>query len=128
ALSNGICSLNPDVDRLVQCALLDCAADGETLGATFCAGVMRSRARLTYTEVREIVVDGVLATRRRHADLVDDLERMAALGEQMAVLRRKRGSIDLDLPEAEVIIDIQGRPENIVKAERNAAHRLIESF
>ena len=128
ALSNGICSLNPGVDRLVQAVLIDCDRQGEVLGAAFFPGVMRSRARLTYTAVRQIVVDRDLAVRREHAELVDDLERMAALGEQMTAVRRRRGSIDLDLPEPEIIIDIQGRPENIVKAERNAAHRLIESF
>ncbi len=128
ALSNGICSLNPDVDRLVQAVLLDCDRRGEVLGAAFFPGLMRSRARLTYTEVRQIVGDGDLRVRRQYADLVDDLERMAALGEQMAVLRRRRGSIDLDLPEAEIVLDLTGRPEDIVRAERNAAHRLIESF
>ncbi|MCC6849839.1 MAG: ribonuclease R [Deltaproteobacteria bacterium] len=128
ALSNGICSLNPGVDRLVQAVLLDCDARGEVLGAAFFPGVMRSRARLTYTTVRRIVVDRHPPTRREHADLVEDLERMAALAETLAGKRRRRGSIDLDLPEAEVIIDATGRPENIVRAERNAAHRLIESF
>ncbi len=128
ALSNGICSLNPDVDRLVQAVLLDCDASGRVLGATFFPGVIRSRARLTYTEVRQIVADGDLPTRRRYAALVDDLERMAALADAMAARRRTRGSIDFDLPEAEIILDLRGRPENIVKAERNVAHRLIESF
>ncbi len=127
ALSNGICSLNPGVDRLVQAVLIDCDARGEVLGAAFFPGVMRSRARLTYTLVRQIVVDGDLDARRAHADLVDDLERMAALGEQLAGARRRRGSIDLDLPEAEVVVDAEGKPTNIVRAERNLAHRLIES-
>ncbi len=128
ALSNGICSLEPDADRLVQAVLLDCEADGRVIGAAFFPGVMRSRARLTYTEVRQIVADQDRTTRRRHAALVDDLERMATLAEAMAVRRRTRGSIDFDLPEAEVILDLTGRPESIVKAERNVAHRLIESF
>jgi ribonuclease R len=128
ALSNGLCSLNPDVDRLVQAVLLDCDPHGRVHGAAFFPGVMRSRARLTYTEVRQIVADGDLATRRRYAALVDDLERMTTLAEAMAARRRARGSIDFDLPEAEIILDLRGHPENIVKAERNVAHRLIESF
>ncbi|MCC6765223.1 MAG: ribonuclease R [Deltaproteobacteria bacterium] len=128
ALSNGICSLNPGVDRLVQAVLLDCDARGEVLGAAFFPGVMRSRARLTYTTVRRVIVDQHPPTRQEHADLVEHLERMAALAERLTAMRRRRGSIDLDLPEAEVIIDATGRPENIVRAERNAAHRLIESF
>ncbi len=128
ALSNGLCSLNPDVDRLVQAVLLDCDVQGRVLGTAFFPGVMRSRARLTYTEVRQIVADEDLPTRRRYATLVDDLERMAALSEAMTARRRARGSIDFDLPEAEIILDLRGRPEDIVKAERNVAHRLIESF
>jgi ribonuclease R len=127
-LSNGICSLNPGVDRLAQAVLVDCDRDGEVLGAALFPAVIRSRARLTYTEVREIVTDRALATRRRHAALVEDLERMAALGEHMARVRRHRGSIDLDLPEAEIILDLRGRAENIAKAERNVGHRMIESF
>jgi ribonuclease R len=128
ALSNGICSLEPGADRLVQAAVLDCDSGGRVVGAAFFPGVMRSRARLTYTEVRQIVADGDLPTRRRYADLVDDLERMAALAEAMAKLRHARGSIDFDLAEAEVVLDPHGRPESIVKAERNVAHRMIESF
>jgi ribonuclease R len=97
---------------------------------------MRSRARLTYTIVRRVVADGELAARKElaelvpldHADLVDDLERMAALADRLAAVRKRRGSIDLDLPEAEIVVDAQGRPEDIVRAERNVAHRLIESF
>jgi ribonuclease R len=127
-LSNGICSLNPDVDRLVQAVALDFNSRGETLGAAIFPGVMRSRARLTYTEVRQIVEDGDLTVRRRHAPLVDDLERMAEIADLLAGMRRHRGSIDFDLPEAEIVLDLRGRPENIVKAERNVAHRLIESF
>lgn len=127
-LSQGICSLNPDVDRLVQAVLIDCDRTGAVLGAAFFPGLMRSRARLTYTEVREIVTDRAVATRQRYAPLVDDLERMVALGEQMARVRHRRGSIDLDLPEAEIVLDLQGKPEDIGRAERNAAHRMIESF
>jgi ribonuclease R len=112
----------------VQAVLLDCDAHGRVLGAAFFPGVMRSRARLTYTEVRQIVADGDLPTRRRYAALVDDLERMVVLADAMAARRHARGSIDFDLPEAEIILDLRGRPENIVKAERNVAHRLIESF
>jgi len=127
-LSNGICSLNPDTDRLARAVLLDCDRHGQILGAAFFPGVIRSRARLTYTEVRQIVADGDLPTRRRYASLVDDLERMAALGEALGRARHRRGSIDFDLPEAEIVLDLRGRPENIVKAERNVAHRMIESF
>src|SRR6185295_15515144 len=67
ALSNGACSLNPGADRLVQAVLLDCDRHGAVVGAAFFPGVIRSRARLTYTAVREIVADRDAATRRRHA-------------------------------------------------------------
>src|SRR6185503_6449763 len=88
ALSNGICSLNPDVDRLVQAVLLDCDRRGRVLGAAFFPGVICSRARLTYTEVRQIVADDDLATRRKYAPLVEDLERMVVVADQMTALRR----------------------------------------
>jgi ribonuclease R len=127
-LSNGICSLNPGTNRLVRAVLLDCDRHGQVLGAAFFPGVIRSRARLTYTEVRQIIADGDLPTRRLYAPLVDDLERMAALAEALGRVRQRRGSIDFDLPEAEIVFDLRGRPENIVKAERNVAHRMIESF
>ena len=128
ALSNGICSLNPRVDRLVMAVELDFDAGGRRTGTRFCEAVIHSRARLTYTEVAAVLVESDLAVREALQALVGDLELMRELAELRIALRHQRGSLDFDLPEAQIQLDLQGRPENIVRAERNLAHRLIEEF
>ncbi len=128
ALSNGICSLNPRVDRLVMAAELDFDAGGRRIGTRFCEAVIHSRARLTYTEVAAVLVESDPAVREELQALVGDLEVMRELAELRIALRHQRGSLDFDLPEAQIQLDLQGRPENIVRAERNLAHRLIEEF
>jgi ribonuclease R len=128
ALSNGICSLNPLVDRLVMAAELDFDAGGRRIGLRFFEGVIHSRARLTYTEVAAVLVESDPAVRKELQALVGDLEVMRELAELRIALRHQRGSLDFDLPEAQIQLDLQGRPENIVRAERNLAHRLIEEF
>jgi len=128
ALSNGICSLNPHLDRLVVAAELDFDARGRRTAARFCEGVIHSRARLTYTEVASVLIDAGSAVHEDLQALVGDLEIMRELAELRIALRHQRGSLDFDLPDAQIQLDLQGRPENIVRAERNLAHRLIEEF
>jgi ribonuclease R len=128
ALSNGICSLNPQVDRLVMVAELDFNSSGERIGMRFCQAVIHSRARLTYTTVAAILVGNDTDVRMEHEFLIDDLELMRELAELRIACRHKRGSLDFDLPEAQIILDLRGRPENIIRTERNLAHRLIEEF
>lgn len=127
-LSNGICSLNPDRDRLVMVAELDCDAAGRQRGARFSAGVIRSRHRLTYTEVRQLLLDQDPQVIEAYREILPDLQTMAAFTEQRRVRRRERGSLDFDLPTAEIVLDLRGRPENVVRSERNLAHRLIEEM
>ncbi len=127
-LSNGICSLKPQVDRLVLVAELDFDARGQRVGSRFCQAVMRSRARLTYTTVAAILVDEDPDVRMEHEALLADLELMRELAERRIACRHQRGSLDFDLPEAQILLDLQGRPEAIVRSERNLAHRLIEEF
>ncbi len=127
-LSNGICSLNPGVDRLAMVAELDFDGRGHRQQARFFPAVIRSRARLTYTVVAKILVDRETALRTVHAALLPQLEVMQALAELRIARRHERGSLDFDLPEAEIILDLRGRPEQIVRGERNLAHRLIEEF
>ncbi|MGK2906606.1 MAG: ribonuclease R [Desulfuromonadales bacterium] len=128
ALSNGICSLNPQADRLVLVAELDFDAGGQRIGLRFCQAVMHSRARLTYTEVAAVLVDKDPVIRAERQALLADLEVMRELAELRIECRRQRGSLDFDLPEAQIHLDLQGRTENIVRTERNLAHRLIEEF
>jgi ribonuclease R len=127
-LSNGICSLNPHADRLTKTALIEIGASGEVLKSRFFNSVIRSRARMTYTEVRRILVDQDPACLERYRDLVDPFKLMEELALILWKKRRARGSLDFDLPEAEIILDLQGAPENIVRAERSIAHRIIEEF
>jgi ribonuclease R len=127
-LSNGICSLNPGVDRLVQSVLIEVSPSGRIVNYEFYDGVIRSRARMTYTAVRQILVDRDPAVRERYSPLLPDFERMLALYEILRVRREKRGSIDFDLPEPEILLDLEGVMTGVVAAERNVAHRIIEEF
>ena len=127
-LSNGICSLNPSEERLTKTALLEINGQGEILGSRFVNSIIRSHARMTYTEVRRILVDKDPESLERYRTFVDDFKTMEELALLLCEKRRQRGSLDFDLPEAEIVLDLQGMPENIVRAERNIAHRIIEEF
>jgi len=128
ALSNGICSLNPDVDRLTKTALLEINSKGDVVQANFFSAIIRSRKRLTYTQVARVLVDKDPQERGNCKDLLDQLHLMEELALILLENRRVRGNLDFDLPEAEIILDLHGIPENIVRAERNIAHRIIEEF
>jgi ribonuclease R len=127
-LSNGICSLNPGVDRLVQSVLVEVGPDGNVVASRFADGVIRSRARMTYTKVRQILVDRDPEMLAEYRELVPHFERMLALFKILRFRRERRGSIDFDRPEAEVVLDESGRVVDIRIAERNVAHRIIEEF
>ncbi|MDD2337795.1 MAG: ribonuclease R [Geobacteraceae bacterium] len=127
-LSNGICSLNPREDRLALTVELLFDLGGEARETRFYPSVIRSDERLTYTEVKEILVDGNPAITERYTVLLNDLRTMEELAGRLGIKRRQRGSIDFDLPEPEIVLDLQGRPESIGIAERNLAHRIIEEF
>jgi ribonuclease R len=127
-LSNGICSLNPQVDRLTMTAELLVDRDGEILQSTFYPSVIKSTARLTYTVVRKVLVDRDPEAIEAHGPLLEDLAVMEELALRLTEKRRQRGSIDLDLPEPQIVLDLQGHTENIIRAERNLAHRIIEEF
>jgi ribonuclease R len=128
ALSNGICSLNPNEDRLTKTVCIEFNARGEVLRSRFFNSVIRSHQRMTYTNVRRILVDCDFEVLERYKDLIDQFKLMEELALLIYEQRRARGNLDFDLPEAEIVLDIQGMPENIVRAERNIAHRIIEEF
>lgn len=128
ALSNGLCSLNPGVDRLTMTAEMVFDKRGERIESRFYPSVIHSHARMTYTKVKQILVDRDPDLLEQYASLVEDFERMAELSSRLTEMRRRRGSLDFDLPEAEIILDLQGKPEDIIRSERNLAHRLIEEF
>lgn len=127
-LSEDLCSLKPYQDRFTVTVELDISRKGEVVGRRFYRSVIRSRARLTYTEIRQVLVDKNPSVISKHRELVPHFKKMEELCYILARKRSERGSIDFDLPEPEIILDMEGNPENIVKAERNIAHRIIEEF
>jgi len=126
-LSNGICSLNPKVDRLVMSAIMEIDANGNTVRADFTPGVIRSVERMTYTNVHKIL-EGDSEMKQRYAPLVGNFKRMKELALLLNKKRVGRGSIDFDLPEPIIEFDDQGRMLSIVRSVRNIAHRIIEEF
>jgi ribonuclease R len=126
-LSNGICSLNPHVDRLVMSALLEIDSEGRVVECELLPGIIRSAERMTYTAVRDILA-GDPAACQRYAALVPNFKRMEELARLLNRRREERGSIDFDLPEPEIEFDEHGRMTGITRSERNFAHRIIEEF
>ncbi|HKA36601.1 MAG TPA: ribonuclease R [Thermoanaerobaculia bacterium] len=128
-LSNGLCSLNPRVDRLVLSAILETDAKGRVTKSEFVKGVIRSAHRMTYTEVARLLeTKPTGADESRYGPFLEDFRTM---GELAAILRKRRdarGSIDFDLPDADVVLDDEGLVVGIVPESRNVAHRLIEEF
>ena len=126
-LSSGMCSLRPDEDRLVLSCVMEIDGRGEVLGYEVCEGIIRSARRMTYTQVQG-VIDGNAETRKEFAALVPEFERMLELALKLNAKRRRRGSIDFDLPEPVIRFDPQGNMESIIRSERGWSHRLIEEF
>jgi ribonuclease R len=124
-LSNGICSLNPAVERLCMVADLVVDGSGETKTAEVYEAVMRSAARCTYTEVAR-VLDGEKVPQRER--FRPEFELMAELQAKLTAMRRRRGAIDFDLPEAKIVLAEDGQVSAIEKRPRNRAHRIVEEF
>jgi ribonuclease R len=127
-LATGLCSLNPNVDRLVQSCLMEIDGKGAVVRYELHDGVIHSNARMTYTDVNAILTDRDPEVMARYQDFVPLFERMRELFEILNRRRRRRGSIDFDLKEPEIILDDEGMVEAIIALERNVAHRLIEEF
>jgi ribonuclease R len=126
-LSTDICSLRPQVERLVLSCVMEIDRRGEIVGYDLCEGVIRSAERMTYTAVNA-VIEGDGATRERYAPLVPTFELMRDLALILKGTRERRGSIDFDLPEPVIEFDKLGLMKSITRSERNIAHRLIEEF
>lgn len=127
ALSNGICSLNPDVDRLAFSAFLEVDKDGRCHKSQFAKTVIRSKARMTYRKMNEIF-DGNEERRAEYAFLTETADRMHALSQAMRHRRMERGALDLDLPEAEILTDESGEPVEVSFRARGDAEKMIEEF
>lgn len=125
-LSNGLCSINPDVERLAMACDMQIDAHGNIKRYAFFPALMRSHARFTYTEVAAILEDARGAAARRRKTLTPHLEALYKLYHLLAKARAKRGAIDFETIETQMIFDDQGKIENIVPVFRNDAHRVIE--
>lgn len=126
-LSTNICSLNPQVDRLVLSALLEIDHQGEIVSQEFTAGVIRSVERMTYTNVH-LLLEGDPGLRERYRPLIGRFELMRELAGVLNRKRVRRGSIDFDLPEPLIEFDQFGAMTGVTRAPRNIAHRIIEEF
>jgi len=126
-LSTDICSLRPQVDRLVMSCIMEIDNRGEIAGYEICPGIIRSAQRMTYTAVNA-VLEGDESQRTRYAALVESFELMRELALILNRKRERRGSIDFDLPEPVIEFDEFGLMKSITRSDRNIAHRLIEEF
>lgn len=125
-LSNGLCSINPDVDRLCMVCQMDIDAAGRLTGYHFFEGVMRSHARLTYTKVAAMLVEGDANLRRQYADVLPHLENLHGLYKVLHAARAKRGAIEFESNETRIIFGENRKIESVIPVVRNDAHRLIE--
>ena len=127
-LSNGICSLNPRVDRLTMSALMELDREGRVVDYNLTPSVIHSRERMTYKSVNEIINDPQGEAASRYSGVKKMLLEMHRLTLELIKVREERGAIDFDLPEAEILFDDEGQMSGIVRSDRNIAHRLIEEF
>ncbi len=128
-LSNGICSLNEQVDRLCFSCVMALDLTGKVIDFEFCKAVMRSRVKGVYSEINQIY-DGTAdeAVQKKYADCLDTLMLMRELYEKLVVRRAARGSLEIETGEAKIILDADGKAVDVKKVERGIAEQMIEEF
>lgn len=127
-LSNGICSLNPDVDRLTLSVDMEVTPQGEVVNHEIYESVIHSKARMVYSEVSDMLENNDLALMKKHRDVYEDLLIMDKLAKILRKNREARGSLDFDFDEAYITLDESGIPVSVDIAERRTANKLIEEF
>lgn len=127
-LSNGICSLNPHVDRLTLSCSMTIDHNGKTIDHEIFESVIKSKERMTYTDVYKIIEEKDEELIKKYAHIVPMLNNMAELASILRQKRIDRGAIDFDFKESKVLVDEKGWPTDIVIRERTEAERLIEEF
>ena len=129
-LSNGLCSLNPDVDRLAMVAEISLTTKGKMRGFKFYEGVIRSHARLTYSKVAKMIAaepeDQGLELRERYASIISHIDDLNGLYHTLKGARDERGAMEFDTVETRMVFDENSKIEHIIPVERNDAHKLIE--
>lgn len=127
-LSNGICSLNPDEDRLTLSVDMEISPNGDVVGHDIYEAVIHSKARMVYTDVSDMLEHGDKELIEQYRDIYDDILKMDELAKILRKKRDGRGSLDFDFDEAYISLDEQGIPHSIDIAERRTANKLIEEF
>ncbi len=127
-LSNGICSLNPGVDRLALSCFMDIDAKGNVVSHSIAETIIKSDRRMTYNNVSKIVEDHDEEIIKEYEEFVPMFERMLELSLILRERRHKRGAINFDFPESKIIVDKMGKPIEIKAYERNKATKIIEEF
>ncbi|MGL4952383.1 MAG: ribonuclease R [Culicoidibacterales bacterium] len=127
-LSNGICSLNPNVDRLVMSCEMEINPKGEVVNYEISQGVIHSKARMTYRAVNEIITDQNPQTIADYAELVPMFQEMQQLSTILEGKRHNRGALEFDIPESKIEVDAEGKPVAIHMRERGTSERIIEQF
>ena len=127
-LSNGICSLNPQVDRLTITCEMEVSSDGEVVSHEIFPSIIKTTERMTYNHVNRILIDEDPELCERYKDLVPTFKLMYELSKILRQKRHDRGSIDFDLEESKIIVDEYGFPIDVVLRQREIAERIIEDF
>jgi len=127
-LSNGICSLNPQVDRLTMSCEMEISPKGEVVNHQVFTSVIKTDERMTYKDVRRILEEEPPELMERYKNLVDDFRLMRELALILRANRMKRGAIDFDFDEVKIIVDEESKPIEIKKRERSIAEKIIEEF
>lgn len=127
-LSNGMCSLNPNEDKLTLSVFMEIDKNGKVVKYDIKETIINSKARMTYTEVSDILEKGDEDLKKKYANILDDFYNAQDLAKILSKRRTQRGSIDFDFPEAKIILNEDGTVNNIKHYERRISNRIIEEF
>ena len=127
-LSNGICSLNPEVDRLTLSCRMEINERGEVVNHDIFDSVIHSNYRMTYDAVNQIITEKDPDVRKQYQEITPMLDLAQDLSNRLIQMRKRRGEIDFDISEAKVLVNNEGLPTDVVLRERGEGERLIESF
>lgn len=127
-LSNGICSLNPNVDRLTLSVFMQIDHDGQVVDYSIHESVIKSKYRMVYEDVSKILEENDQELIDKYSDIIDDLRNMEKLYEILNKRRQERGSLDFDLEETKITLDIEGKPIDVMPYDRRVSNRIIEEF
>ena len=127
-LSNGICSLNPKVDRLTLSVFMEITGDGNVLNHKLCKSVICSKERMTYNNVNKILEENDVQLCERYNYMIPTLKLMESLAQILRGKRTQRGAIQFDFPESHVVVNEDGEPVDIVKDIRGVSNKMIEEF